>query len=350
MTSMYTKITHILLFTFRLLNDPFIPIHDHPKRTKPSINRLLLFLLISLSEIIIPLQGLCQKLNPPEKNHGIAFSLNAYSFNDQLMARNSRDSLPVFTLSNLLDWSAQQDLEAIDITGYYFPSYPQVPSDTYILDLREKAKRLGIAISGTGIRNNFASPDPALRAADVMLAKKWIEVAAKLGAPVIRLFSGTMPKGYEDRQDEVVGWIVSCFKECAAYAEKYGVKIGIQNHADMLQNADQCISLLKAIDSKWVGLIVDTGSFTTADPYMDIEKTAPYAINWQVKEKLYGRDPERRTDYTKVMHILKKTGYKGFLPVETLASKGVPYDPFQLVPAMLGEMSKARAFVFKSAK
>jgi hypothetical protein len=65
---------------------------------------------------------------------------------------------------------------------------------------------------------------------------------------------------------------------------------------------------------------------------------------------LYGRNPERKTDYIKVMQILKKTGYKGFLPVETLASKGIPYDPFQLVPAMLTEMSKARAYVFNSAE
>jgi sugar phosphate isomerase/epimerase len=312
--------------------------------------RQLLLVLVATVVLYCPLKSHGQDIIPTEKNHGIAFSLNAYSFNDQLMARNSRDSLPVFTLSNLLDWSALQNLEAIDMTGYYFPSYPQVPSDAYILDLRKKAKQLGIAISGTGIRNNFASPDPGVRAADVLLAKKWIEVAAKLGAPVIRLFSGTMPKGFENRQDEVIGWVVSCFKECATHAEKYGVKIGIQNHADMLQNADQCISLLKAIDSKWVGLIVDTGSFTTADPYIDIEKTAPYAINWQVKEKLYGRNPERKTDYIKVMQILKKTGYKGFLPVETLASKGIPYDPFQLVPAMLNEMSKARAYVFNSAE
>ena len=308
--------------------------------------RQFLLVLVATAVLYCPLKSNGQDIIPSENNHGIRFSLNAFSFHDQLMARNSRDSLPVFTISNLLDWCALQQLEAIDITGYYFPCYPMVPSDADITAVREKAKRLGLAISGTGIRNNFASPDPVVRAADVALAKEWIEVAAKLGAPVLRLFAGTMPKGYENRREEVVGWMISCFLECAAHAEKYGVKIGIQNHADMLQNADDCIELLKKIDSRWVGLIVDTGSFTTADPYVDIEKTAPYAINWQVKEKLHGRNPERKTDYGKIMKILKKSGYKGFLPVETLASKGVPYDPFQLVPAMLGEMSKARASVF----
>lgn len=276
----------------------------------------------------------------------IRFSLNAYSFNDLLMARSSRDSLPVYTLSNLLDWCATQDLEAVDITGYYFPGYPAVPSDEFIRSVREKAAGLGLAISGTGIRNNFASPDPAVRKADVELAKRWIDVAAKLGAPVLRLFTGAVPKGYEDRWEEVADWMVPCFRECAAYAATRGVRIGIQNHADMLSTADQCLRLLKAIDHPAVGLILDTGSYTTADPYDDIARTAHLAINWQVKVSLHGK-PARKTDYKKLMRILKTSGYKGFLPVETLATKGVPYDPFELVPAMLLEMGEARREVFR---
>lgn len=276
----------------------------------------------------------------------IRFSLNAFSFNDLLLARNSRDSLPVYTVSNLLDWCAGQDLEAVDITGYYFPGYPAVPSDELIRSVREKAARLGLAISGTGIRNNFASPDPAVRKADVELAKRWIDVAAKLGAPVLRLFTGAVPKGYEDRWQEVADWMTPCFRECADYAAARGVKIGIQNHADMLSTADQCLRLLKAVNHPAAGLIVDTGSFTTADPYDDIARTAHLAINWQVKVSLHGK-PVRKTDYKKVMGILKASGYKGFLPVETLATKGVPYDPFELVPAMLHEMGEARREVFR---
>jgi len=276
----------------------------------------------------------------------IRFSLNAYSFNDLLMARNTRDSLPVYTIANLLDWCAAQDLEAVDITGYYFPGYPAVPADELIRSVREKAASLGLAISGTGIRNNFASPDPAVRRADVELAKRWVDVAAKLGAPVLRLFTGAVPKGYEDRWQEVADWMVPCFRECAEYAATKGVRIGIQNHADMLSTADQCLRLLQAIGHPAVGLIVDTGSFTTPDPYDDIARTAPLAINWQVKVHLHGRPP-RKTDYGRVMQILRTAGYKGFLPVETLATKGVPYDPFELVPAMLRQMGEERRRTFR---
>lgn len=286
-----------------------------------------------------------QKSN--QKKTDVKVSLNAYSFNDLLLAKNSRDKQSLYTLFNLMDWCASQKIEAIDLTGYYFPGYPEVPSDEYILKLKNKAKELGIVITGTGIRNNFASPDPAVRAADVALAKKWVVVAEKLGAPVLRLFAGEIPKGYEEKWDEVAGWMIDAYKQCAVEGEKHGVKIGIQNHGDMLQTADQCLKVLKAVDSKWAGLIVDTGNFKTADPYVDIEITAPFAVNWQIKESPFEIGNPIRTDSERLMKIFKKTRVKGYFPIETLHVKNKPYDPFALVPELIEELTVARDKVFK---
>jgi len=174
-----------------------------------------------------------------------------------------------------------------------------------------------------------------------VLAREWIVVASKLHAPVIRLFAGEIPAGYEEKWDEVAEWMIECFKECAAFGEQYGVKIGIQNHGDMLQTAEQCLKVLKAIDSEWIGLIIDTGSFKTSDPYKDIELTAPYAINWQVKESPFGIGSKERTDFTRLIKIIKKQGYEGYLPVETLLVKGRTYDPFTLVAEMINEIKAA---------
>lgn len=282
-----------------------------------------------------------QKSLDRNENTGLILSVNAYSFNDLLSARDRNNNEQVYTLFNLLDWCASKNIKAIDPTGYFFPSYPSVPSDEYIEKFRARADQLGIAISGTGIRNNFASPDPSVRAAGVALAKEWIVVASKLNAPVIRLFAGEIPKGYEEKWDEVAGWMIECFKECAEFGKQYGVKIGIQNHGDMLQTAEQCLKVLKAIDSEWVGLIIDTGSFKTSDPYRDIELTASYAINWQVKESPYGIGNSEKTDFKRLIKIIKQQGYSGYLPVETLMVKGQPYDPFALVTEMLEELNAA---------
>ena len=308
---------------------------------KTSINhKLWIFLLIGISIYSLN-ASFAQNATYKNDNKNLILSVNAYSFSDLLSARDKTNNQQVYTLFNLLDWCASKNIKAIDATGYFFPTYPQVPSDEYIEEFRERAAQSGIAISGTGIRNNFASPDPSIRAAGVSLAKEWIVVASKLHAPVIRLFAGEIPAGYEQKWDEVAEWMIDCFKECAAFGEQYGVKIGIQNHGDMLQTAEQCLKVLKAIDSEWVGLIIDTGSFKTSDPYKDIELTAPYAINWQVKESPFGIGSNVKTDYKRLIKIIKKQGYEGYLPVETLLVKGRTYDPFTLVAEMIDEIQAA---------
>ncbi|MGE5394139.1 MAG: sugar phosphate isomerase/epimerase family protein, partial [Candidatus Saccharibacteria bacterium] len=176
---------------------------------------------------------------------------------------------------------------------------------------------------------------------DVERAKKWIIVASKLGAPVIRLFAGEIPKGYEHKWDEVAGWMIQCFKECADFGARHGVIIGIQNHGDMLQTAEQCIKIIKAVDSKWAGIILDTGNFKVPDPYVDIEAVIPYTVNWQIKESVFGIGSPIRTDFNRLAKIIKKSGYRGYLPVETLAVKGTPYNPYKLVPQLLMELEQA---------
>lgn len=309
------------------------------------INRIKLTLLLILASSCFYTANAQKgkKNNQPE----IIIALNAYSFNDLLLAKDKRDNQSLYTMFNLIDWCATQKIMAVDLTGYYFPGYPTVPTDDYIQQIKAKAREAGITISGTGIRNNFASPDPAVRAADVELAKKWIIVASKLGAPVLRLFAGEIPKGYENKWDEVAGWMIACYKECAAFGALHSVKIGIQNHGDMLKTADQCLKVLKAVDSKWAGLIVDTGNFLTKDPYVDIEIVAPYAINWQVKESAFGIGNKIPTDCNRLMQILKKTGYKGYLPVETLLARGIPYDPFKQVPQLINELTVAQKATFR---
>ncbi len=268
-------------------------------------------------------------------------ALNAYSFSDLLEAKDTKNKQQVYTLFNLMDWCASQKIKVLDPTAYFFPTYPDVPSDDYLLKFKARAKELGIVISGTGVRNNFASPDPKVRAEGVQLAKNWIVAASKIGAPVVRVFAGEIPKGYEDKWEEVAGWMIECYKECAVYGEKYGVKIGIQNHGDMLQTADQCIYILKGVDSKWVGLIVDTGNFKTADPYKDIAEVVPYAVNWQIKESVFGIGSEVPTDYKRLVKIIKEQGYKGYLPIETLLVRGKSYEPFTAVPQMMNELGIA---------
>lgn len=263
-------------------------------------------------------------------------SLNAYSFNKPLTEKTT-------SLEELITFCSREGFDAIDTTGYYFPGYPVVPPDEYIYRLKNKAHRAGIEISGTGIRNEFALPDKKKRKKEVLFVKKWIEVAAKLGAPVIRIFTGkTLPENHS--WNEVEEWIIENIISCVEYARKYGVIVAVQNHNDFVKTADQAIDIIKKVNSEWFGLVLDTGSFITGEPYSEIQKTAKYAVNWQVKEKLNYQGQSTDMDLEKLFRIIKASDYRGYLPIETLS----PGDPFQIVPPFLKQVKNALDKVMNS--
>lgn len=256
-------------------------------------------------------------------------SLNAYSFNGPLMKGE-------MNLDQLLEYCAALQLDAVDITAYYFPGYPEVPSDEYLYHIKQKAFLLGLEISGTGVRNDFTDPDPDKRKASVELVKKWIIAAEKLGAPVIRVFSGTADVKALPRE-KVVDYMVECMKECTEFGKAHGVVIGIQNHNDFIKTADQVIEVIKKVNSEWFGLILDVGSYRTGDPYAEIAQSIPYTVNWQLKENLYVNGVEQKTDLNRIMKLIQEKGYRGYIPLETLGEG----DPKVKVPRFLGEIRTA---------
>ncbi|MDQ6812244.1 MAG: sugar phosphate isomerase/epimerase [Bacteroidota bacterium] len=259
----------------------------------------------------------------------LRISLNAYSFNDPLTKKK-------MTLDDLLDFCADNEFDAVDLTGYYFPGYPAVPEDNYIYHLKQKAHKLGLDISGTGIKNDFTNPDKTKREEEVKLIKRWIEVAAKLGAPVIRIFTGIqIPEGHT--WDETAAWMVKDLQECAAYGKQHGVLVGIQNHNDFIKTGEQAQKIIEQVNSDWFGLVLDIGSYRTGDPYKQIESTAKYAVNWQLKELMFIDGSEQKTDLKKVIGIIKASGYRGYLPIETLGAG----DPKVKVPVFLAEVRAA---------
>jgi sugar phosphate isomerase/epimerase len=263
------------------------------------------------------------------KHSKLKTSLNAYSFNDPLMAKT-------MNLDDLLDFCAAQNFDGVDLTGYYFPGYPKVPSDEYIYHIKRKAHLLGVSISGTGVRNDFTNPDANKRKEDIQLIKNWIECASKLGAPVIRIFAGVMiPKEFS--WDQIAAWMVKDIQECVEYGQKHGVIVAIQNHNDFIKTADEAIKIIKMVSREWFGLILDTGSYRSGDPYEQIARTIPYAVNWQVKENIYVNGKEVKTDLVRLFKLIKESGYRGYVPVETLG-KG---DPKEKVPRFIDEVRKA---------
>jgi len=95
------------------------------------------------------------------------------------------------------------------------------------------------------------------------------------------------------------------------------------------------------VDSEWFGVIVDTGYFLTGDAYKEIAAVAPYAVNWQVKQHIGGKGATRKTDLRKIVQIARDSGYRGYLPIETLPVPGEDYDPRARAQQCLKELRQA---------
>jgi sugar phosphate isomerase/epimerase len=276
-------------------------------------------------------------------------SLNAYSFN-KLLNDAIRKRGPGVTLLDLVDFCAKNKFDGFDPTAYFMPGYPAVPPNDYVETLRKKCGDMGVGISGTGVRNNFTTADKAVRQQGVQHIKEFVEVAARLGAPVIRVFADTQMRAESWQtvsegasRQQVEAWIAGHLRECAEHGEKFEVKIGVQNHGDFLKTGAELLALIKAVDSPWCGPIVDTGYFKTDDPYQDMALVAPHALNWQIKQSPLGEDSEVPTDLNRLMRIVRESGYNGYLPIETLSPRGKPYDPYTVAPEFVKRVRLALA-------
>jgi len=229
------------------------------------------------------------------------FSLAAYSYRDLLTGKT-----PKMSLEDFISDCAAMGLEGTELTGYYFPAEP---SSEYLNKLKQHCFRLGLDISGTAVGNDFCHPAGPERDKQIKYVKTWIDRAAQLGAPVIRIFSG-QPHGQS--KDDAQKLAIAAIEECCQYAGEHGVYLALENHGGLTAEVDDMLAIVKGVQSPWFGVNLDTGNFHSADLYGDLAKVAPYAVNVQVKVVVSGPSGKKEpSDFARLAEILKSSGYRG---------------------------------------
>jgi sugar phosphate isomerase/epimerase len=94
--------------------------------------------------------------------------------------------------------------------------------------IRDRIEDAYLEVAGLGTSSRFDSPDPAKRQAMVERTKRYIELAADLGAPRIRVFGNDMPAGVS--RDECLGYVGACLAELGEFAEGYDVDVLLEMH------------------------------------------------------------------------------------------------------------------------
>lgn len=248
----------------------------------------------------------------------IQYSVNAYSFNDEFRSGK-------MNLFDMMEFASEIGLNAVDLTAYYFSSYPRLPKKTEIFALKKRALDLGLNISWTGVRNNFVTANVESRKADREMIKNWLDISSMIGSTILRVFTGrNLPDGYS--KEQVKTWLIEEYKLCAKYGEQKGVIVALQNHNEFLFKANEVIEILEKVNSEWFGLILDiSGLRTTNDPYAEAEKLAPYANYWFIKEHVYQNQEKKRTDMSKMASMIKQHDFRGYVSFESL-SDGNPKE------------------------
>ena len=106
-------------------------------------------------------------------------------------------------LEQFIERAYQLGLDGIDIHTRAFTSL----DPAYLRSIRMQAFRRGLALSYIGVSSNFGKPQDEL-AAEVSTAKEWIDVAAFMGIPLVRVFAAWIPEG--DSEEDVWARMMPC--------------------------------------------------------------------------------------------------------------------------------------------
>ncbi|HUS35909.1 MAG TPA: sugar phosphate isomerase/epimerase family protein [Verrucomicrobiae bacterium] len=258
-------------------------------------------------------------------------SLAAYTFRD-FFKESTEAGAKTMDMLSFVDYCADHHCDGAEVTSYYFPKNTD---HAYLLKLKRHAFLRGVALSGTAIGNTFTFPAGADREKQLALSKQWVDHCVVMGAPHIRVFAGTIQKG--DTQEKAIANTVETMREACAYAAEHGVFLGLENHGGIVAESGPLLEIVKAVNSPWLGINLDSGNFQTADPYADFAKCAPHAVNVQIKTEVHpkGKSTER-ADFKRFIDILREAKYQGYVALE-FEEKA---DPWQTVPGVLEELRK----------
>ena len=165
--------------------------------------------------------------------------------------------------------------ELMSEAGYYHTC--SMFDDPWII--KETCDKAGLTISGLQCHGPLGRPD--VHGDYVKLA---IRCAAEIGVPVVNTDEGIKAKWTTEEEDFVL--IKYTLQEAAFVAERRGVKIGIEPHAQYSKTPDGLDRIYNLVDSPAIGLNFDTGNAYLCghDVYAWLERVAERLVHLHAKD------------------------------------------------------------------
>ena len=234
-------------------------------------------------------------------------------------------------------------ISAVEYVNSFF--FEKASDTKYLNKMKSRAndhdvKSLLIMCDNEG---NLGDPDKNKRYKAVENHYKWAEAAAFLGCHSIRVNARSDDKLSYDNQLDLAADGLSRLVDFCSDLE---INVIVENHGGLSSNGAWLSALMKKVDHPRVGTLPDFGNFMIQDNewydrYKGVEELMPFAKAVSAKSHEFDLNGnEVRTDYNKMMEIVLKAGYNGYVGIEYEGDKHSEYDGIHLTLKLLKKIKK----------
>jgi len=208
-------------------------------------------------------------------------SVSSYSYQKLINAGS-------YTLFDVVDQSARFGFAGVEFIDGHFPS-DKKEALALAKKLRTVCGDAGLCIPSFTVGGNLL-PNPELdNTLEVERLKGMIDVAAELGAPLLRHDAAWgFPAGYEWVRafESVLPIMVEACIKITEYAKSAGVGTMTENHGTFSQESDRLSALVALVGNPNFGILCDIGNFTCADedPRVAVGRVAPMTKHVHAKD------------------------------------------------------------------
>jgi sugar phosphate isomerase/epimerase len=227
---------------------------------------------------------------------------------------------PAWDWISILDFASKHGFASIELRGLQksmdLTERPEFRPDRVAQSRKELADR-GLRVSCLGSSARMHETEPAVREAQMAEARRFIDLAAKLGAPYVRVFGDRLDPA---RREEVLTHISAGLRELGSYAGDRGVVVTIESHGDFVQSPT-LKELLERAASPHVALLWDAHHTFAAgkeEPEHTMAQLGRYVRHTHLKdsrpgekERQYVLTGEGDVPVKRQVQLLAKSGYKG---------------------------------------
>ncbi len=216
----------------------------------------------------------------------------------------------------------------------------------YLGELKKRVSDLGmsnilIMVDGEG---HLGAESDKKRQKTIDKHKKWVEAAKFLGCHSIRVNSHG--EGKDD--DEKAANCVKGLGGLSTFAKDHQINVIVENHGGLSSNGAWMAKVLADVGLDNCGSLPDFGNFHGYDRYKGMEELMPFAKGVSAKSHDFDDNGEEtKTDFTKMLTIMLKHKYHGYVGVEYEGKTLSEDDGIKATKALL---EKCRTALLAKAK